>query len=213
MSRQRSHSSYVEFIALNDRLRVAQATSAYSARRYEPPNSVSNLATRRSANSGSSAPRFLACVPPFRPWSSNASTRATWHHGWHGPQIILKLSSTRPRQSRPACHRPGASLFTAASPARRQDGRGPPALRRRRHRRRAHTHPAALDLTTQAGYSANYLAQFFQPQQFFWTAIGNLTASIFDAGRRRGDKVRRSHVRRDGRILRANHLSGPSAGS
>ncbi|SDI03089.1 efflux transporter outer membrane subunit [Propionivibrio dicarboxylicus] len=45
-----------------------------------------------------------------------------------------------------------------------------------------------LDLTTQAGYSANYLAQFFQPQQFFWTAIANLTTSIFDGGRRRGEK-------------------------
>ena len=45
-----------------------------------------------------------------------------------------------------------------------------------------------LDLTTQAGYSANYLAQFFQPQQFFWTAIANLTTSIFDGGRRKGEK-------------------------
>lgn len=45
-----------------------------------------------------------------------------------------------------------------------------------------------LDLTTQAGYSANYLAQFFQPQQFFWAAVANLTTSIFDGGRKKGEK-------------------------
>lgn len=42
----------------------------------------------------------------------------------------------------------------------------------------------SLDLSTQAGYSSNYLTPLFQPSIFFWNAVASLSASIFDGGRR-----------------------------
>jgi len=45
-----------------------------------------------------------------------------------------------------------------------------------------------LDLSAQAGYSSNMLAPLFQPKIFFWSAIASLTTSIFDAGRRENEK-------------------------
>lgn len=41
-----------------------------------------------------------------------------------------------------------------------------------------------LDLTGQVGYGSHYLAQMFQPHTFFLNGIANLSATIFDAGRR-----------------------------
>lgn len=41
-----------------------------------------------------------------------------------------------------------------------------------------------LDLTAQAGYGSMYMAQVFSPQSLFWNTIGSLTVSIFDSGKR-----------------------------
>lgn len=41
-----------------------------------------------------------------------------------------------------------------------------------------------LDLSAQIGYGSMYLSRLFLPQSLFWSTIGNLSASIFDAGRR-----------------------------
>lgn len=45
-----------------------------------------------------------------------------------------------------------------------------------------------VDLAAQAGYSSNALAQLFMPQTFFWNAVASLTASIFDGQRRENEK-------------------------
>lgn len=45
-----------------------------------------------------------------------------------------------------------------------------------------------VDLSAQTGYSSNSLAPLFQPKIFFWSAVASLTASIFDAGRRENEK-------------------------
>lgn len=41
-----------------------------------------------------------------------------------------------------------------------------------------------LDLTAQAGYGSYVLAQLFQPHTLFWNAIANISATIFDHGKR-----------------------------
>lgn len=41
-----------------------------------------------------------------------------------------------------------------------------------------------LDLTAQVGYGSAYLSQMFQPQSLFWSFIANLSATLFDGGKR-----------------------------
>jgi NodT family efflux transporter outer membrane factor (OMF) lipoprotein len=41
-----------------------------------------------------------------------------------------------------------------------------------------------LDLTAQVGYGSAYLSQLFQPQSLFWSFIANLSVTIFDGGKR-----------------------------
>jgi multidrug efflux system outer membrane protein len=45
-----------------------------------------------------------------------------------------------------------------------------------------------LDLSAQVGHSSLAMAQFFQPSTLFWNAISNLTVSIFDGGKLESDK-------------------------
>lgn len=45
-----------------------------------------------------------------------------------------------------------------------------------------------VDLSAQSGYSSNMLSQFFLPKFFFWSTVASVTASIFDGGRREGEK-------------------------
>lgn len=45
-----------------------------------------------------------------------------------------------------------------------------------------------VDLSAQIGYSSVFLGQLFQPQALFWNAVTNLTASIFDGGKRSSEK-------------------------
>lgn len=41
-----------------------------------------------------------------------------------------------------------------------------------------------LDLTSQIGYGSHYLSQMFQPHTFFLNGLANLSATIFDSGKR-----------------------------
>ncbi|MFA5826120.1 MAG: TolC family protein [Gallionellaceae bacterium] len=41
-----------------------------------------------------------------------------------------------------------------------------------------------LDLTAQAGYGSMYMSQLFLPQALFWNTIANLSVNIFDGGKR-----------------------------
>jgi len=43
-----------------------------------------------------------------------------------------------------------------------------------------------LDLSAQVGQSALRLANLLRPENLFWSAVGSLTAAIFDGGRREG---------------------------
>ena len=45
-----------------------------------------------------------------------------------------------------------------------------------------------LDLSAQVGHSSLALSQFFSPSTLFWNAISNLTVSIFDGGKQKSDK-------------------------
>lgn len=40
-----------------------------------------------------------------------------------------------------------------------------------------------LDLTAQVGYGSYYLSELFKPQALFWSAIANLSVTIFDGGK------------------------------
>lgn len=42
----------------------------------------------------------------------------------------------------------------------------------------------SLDLTAQVGYGSHFVSQLFQPHTLFWNAIANLSATIFDHGKR-----------------------------
>lgn len=44
----------------------------------------------------------------------------------------------------------------------------------------------SLDLSAQVGQSALRLAQLLRPEALFWSAVGSITAAIFDGGRREG---------------------------
>ena len=46
-----------------------------------------------------------------------------------------------------------------------------------------------LDLTAQAGYGSYALSQLFQPHNLFWNAIANISATIFDRGKRSNEVV------------------------
>ena len=41
-----------------------------------------------------------------------------------------------------------------------------------------------LDLTAQIGYGSNYMSKLFKPQALFWNTIANLSVTIFDSGKR-----------------------------
>jgi NodT family efflux transporter outer membrane factor (OMF) lipoprotein len=41
-----------------------------------------------------------------------------------------------------------------------------------------------LDLTAQVGYGSHYMSQLFEPHALFWNAIANLSATLFDSGKR-----------------------------
>ncbi len=45
-----------------------------------------------------------------------------------------------------------------------------------------------MDLALQSGFSGLTLSQLVQPQSFFWSAAASLAVTIFDGGRRQGDK-------------------------
>lgn len=45
-----------------------------------------------------------------------------------------------------------------------------------------------VDLSAQSGYSSNMLSQFFLPKFFFWSTVASVTSSIFDGGKREGEK-------------------------
>ncbi len=44
-----------------------------------------------------------------------------------------------------------------------------------------------LDLTVQAGYGSTYMSKLFMPQALFWSTIANLSVTIFDSGKRSGE--------------------------
>jgi NodT family efflux transporter outer membrane factor (OMF) lipoprotein len=46
-----------------------------------------------------------------------------------------------------------------------------------------------LDLSAQLGYSSLSMTGLFQPSSFFWNALANLTASIFDGGKLASEKA------------------------
>ena len=41
-----------------------------------------------------------------------------------------------------------------------------------------------LDLSAQAGYGSQFMSRLFEPQTLFWNVVGSLSATIFDHGRR-----------------------------
>lgn len=41
-----------------------------------------------------------------------------------------------------------------------------------------------LDLTAQVGYGSTYLSKLFMPQALFWSTIANLSVTVFDSGKR-----------------------------
>lgn len=46
-----------------------------------------------------------------------------------------------------------------------------------------------VDLSAQVGYSSTMLSQLFLPQALFWNTVANLSITIFDGGRRSNEKV------------------------
>lgn len=46
-----------------------------------------------------------------------------------------------------------------------------------------------MDLSAQIGYSSVALSQLFVPRALFWSVVDSLTVSIFDAGRKRNEQV------------------------
>jgi multidrug efflux system outer membrane protein len=54
-----------------------------------------------------------------------------------------------------------------------------------------------MDLSAQIGYSGIALSQLFQPQTLFWNVVDNLVVSIFDGGRKRNEQLFSQAVREE----------------
>lgn len=44
-----------------------------------------------------------------------------------------------------------------------------------------------IDLSAQVGYGSQYMANMFQPSNLFWNLLGNITATLFDGGQKNAD--------------------------
>lgn len=182
-------SNYVEFLSLNDRLRVAARTE-FVLRRMLSATKVRvsvNDATLNDLNQ-QKATFFSArsVVHSLEQQRENALTNIAFLVGTVPESLKLSddgLDALELPATIPAL--PSSLLF--ARPDVRMAEARLLAADADIDVARARILPP-LDLSAQAGYSGLAMAQLFQPTSFFWNTIANVTVSIFDAGKLKSEK-------------------------
>ncbi len=182
-------SNYVEYAALNDRLRVAKETEralsdtlATVEKRLELGDAtVADLQQQRALVFG-----LRAAIPSMQQQREDAVNTLAFLVG--SVPGALKLSDQGLESMRVPEVVPG---LPSALLLRRPDVRMVEARLLAADAdidvARARILPP-VDLSAQGGYSSNALAQLFLPKAFFWSTVANLTTSIFDGGKRANEK-------------------------
>lgn len=178
-------STYIDYLSFNDRLRVAQRTekvlsemlAAVQERLQRGDATVLDLSQQRAA-----VRNVQATIPLMRLQASQAAHRLAQLAGstpaqltlsdsgldsLHLPQVLPGMPSTLLLR-RPDVRAAEANLLAADADVDAARARVLPTF----------------DLSAQSGYASNYAVTWLQPESFFWSLASNLTATIFDHGKR-----------------------------
>ena len=182
-------SSYVEYLALNDRLRLARETDTILSRMLdsiEKRVSVGDATLIELDQQKAAIFAVRATIPTLEQQREDALATIAFLVGsvpgslklssggldsLFLPTIIPSLPSSLLLR-RPDVRMAEARLLSADADIDVARARILPPL----------------DLSAQVGHSSLAMAQFFQPSTLFWNAISNLTVSIFDGGKLKSDK-------------------------
>ena len=182
-------SSYVEYLSLNDRLRVARETDAILSRMLdslEKRVDVGDATLIELDQQKASIFGIRATIPILEQQREDALTTIAFLVGSVPGSLKLSgdgLDSLFLPIAIPALP---SSLLLRRSDVRVAEARLL-AADANVDVARARILPP-LDLSAQVGHSSLAMAQFFQPSTLFWNAITNLTVSIFDGGKLKSDK-------------------------
>ena len=176
---------YMEYLSLNDRLRVARETekslgemlASVNARLEAGDATVTEMEQQKAA-----VYSVKATIPVLEQQREVALNRLASLAG--SAPVALKLSDSGLDSAKFPPVLPGVP---SALLLRRPDVRAAEARLLAADAdidvARARVLPP-LDLTAQAGYGSMYMSGLFTPQSLFWSAIANLSATIFDSGKR-----------------------------
>lgn len=182
-------SAYIEYISLNDRLRLARETEAVLAaslksiqKRTEAGDAtLTDLEQQRSAIFA-----VRAYMPMLEQQREEARNALSFLVGTVPGQLQLSeagldtLALPKVLPGMPAAlilRRPDVRMVEARMLAADADI----------DVARARILPS-VDLSSQLGFSSLFLSTLFTPQTLFWNTLANLSASIFDGGKRRAER-------------------------
>ncbi|WP_211353950.1 efflux transporter outer membrane subunit [Thiohalocapsa marina] len=177
--------AYVDYLALNDRMRVARDTEAVLAEMLDGMLTrldVGDATTIDVEQERSAVYGVRADMPAIALRQAQVANRLAFlvggvPDGLHLPRDGLNsLRLPRVRAGMPAAlllQRPDVRAIEARLIA--ADARIDVA--------RARILPP-LDLTAEIGYGSTYIEEVFMPHTVFWNFVANLSATVFDAGKR-----------------------------
>lgn len=177
--------NYMEYLSLNDRLRVARATekslgemlASVNARLEAGDATITEMEQQKAA-----VYSVKATIPVLEQQREVVLNRLASLAG--SAPVELKLSDGGMDSARFPPVLPGVP---SALLLRRPDVRAVEARLLAADAdidvARARVLPP-LDLTAQAGYGSMHMSKLFMPQSLFWSAIANLSVTLFDSGKR-----------------------------
>ena len=177
--------NYMEYLSLNDRLKVARETekslgemlASVDARREVGDATITDMEQQKAA-----VYQVKATIPVLEQQREVVLNRLASLAG--SAPVAMKLSDSGLDTAKFPLVLPGVP---SALLLRRPDVRAVEARLLAADAdidvARARVLPP-LDLTAQVGYGSTYLSKLFMPQALFWNAIANLSATIFDSGKR-----------------------------
>ena len=177
--------NYMEYLSLNDRLKVARETekslgemlASVDARREVGDATITDMEQQKAA-----VYQVKATIPVLEQQREVVLNRLASLAG--SAPVAMKLSDRGLDSTKFPLVLPGVP---SALLLRRPDVRAVEARMLAADAdidvARARVLPP-LDLTAQVGYGSVYMSKLFMPQALFWNAIANLSATIFDSGKR-----------------------------
>jgi len=182
-------SSYVEYLALNDRLRLARGTETVLSRMLdsvEKRMAVGDATVIELDQQKAATFAVRAAIPSLEQQREDVLTSIAFlvgsvpgslHLTGNGLDTLNLPTAVPPLPSSLLLRRPDVRMAEARMLSADADV----------DVARARMLPP-LDLSGQVGHSSLAMSQFFQPSTLFWNAIANLTVSIFDGGKLKSDK-------------------------